>query len=76
MAERVYKMRLEELRKELAGLKNDKISWMKDDPNMENKEAQASLRSAWSGRDGFCRAGPGDRLLKRFCGRLQVVQAS
>ena len=76
--ERVYKMRLEELRKELAGLKNDKISWMKDDPNMVKiREAQAEvLRNVGlvQGETASAVQAQETDLLKRFRGRLQVVQ--
>ena len=76
--ERVYKMRLEELRKELAALKDDKISWMKDDPNMQKiREAQAEVSrnvGLVQGETASAVQAQETDLLKRFRGRLQVVQ--
>ena len=76
--ERVYKMRLEELRKELAGLKNDKISWMKSDPSMQKiREAQAEVLKnvgLVQGETASAVQAQETDLLKRFRGRLQVVQ--
>ena len=76
--ERVYKMRLEELRKELAGLKNEKISWMKDDPSMQKiREAQAEVLKnvgLVQGETASAVQAQETDLLKRFRGRLQVVQ--
>ena len=72
--ERVYKMRLEELRKELAALKDDKISWMKSDPNMQKiREAQAEvLRNVGlvQGETASAVQAQETDLLKRFRGRL------
>ena len=71
-------MRLEELRKELAALKDDKISWMKTDPNMQKiREAQAEvLRNVGlvQGETASAVQAQETDLLKRFRGRLQVVQ--
>ncbi|CAH0370921.1 unnamed protein product [Pelagomonas calceolata] len=76
--ERVYKMRLEELRKELGQLKNDKISWMKSDPNMVKiREAQAEVLKnvgLVQGETASAVQAQETDLLKRFRGRLQVVQ--
>ena len=62
-------MRLEELRKELAGLKDDKISWMKTDPNMVKIKGGPGRSiekcGLGPGRDRFSRAGPGDRFTEK-----------
>ena len=71
-------MRLEELRKELTGLKNEKISWMKDDPSMQKiREAQAEVLKnvgLVQGETASAVQAQETDLLKRFRGRLQVVQ--
>ena len=77
--ERVYKMRLEELRKELGQLENDKISWMKTDPNMQKIRGPGRSFEECGlgpGRDRVSSSGPGDASVKRFRGGCRSSRTS
>ena len=76
--ERVYKLRLEELQKELGGLKQAKLGWMDGDPAMQSiREAQAAVLrhvGVVQGDTASAVQAQESDLLSRFRGRLQGVQ--